>query len=60
MTKNNQHTVANAVRIEIDPSNNNTYLVFKVVDEAFKQKVRENWGNDIPVMMIGQNLVEVQ
>jgi hypothetical protein len=60
MTKNNQHTVANAVRIEIDPSNNNTYLVFKVVDEAFKQKVRENWGNDVPVMMIGQNLVEVQ
>jgi hypothetical protein len=60
MKNNNQHTVANAVRIEIDPANDNTYLVFKVEDEAFKQKVRENWSDDIPVMMIGKSLVEVQ
>ena len=56
--KNNLHTVARAVRIEIDPANDNTYLVFKVEDEAFKQKVRENWGDDVPVMLIGQSLVE--
>jgi hypothetical protein len=58
MTKKNNHTVAHAVRIEIDPVNDNTYLVFKVEDEAFKQKVRENWGDDIPVMVIGKTLVE--
>ena len=56
--KNNIHTVARAVRLEIDPSNDNMYLVFKVVDEAFKQKVRGDWGDDIPVKLTGIELIE--
>jgi hypothetical protein len=51
-------TVARAVRIEIDPTTNDMYLVFRIIDERFKRKVRENWNNDIPVEVQGLSLVE--
>jgi hypothetical protein len=56
--KMNKQTVARAVRVEIDPVDNTTYLVFKIIDESFKQKVRENWNNDVPVVVIGKDLIE--
>jgi hypothetical protein len=51
-------TVANASRIEIDPNTNDMYLVFKVVDQNFKDRVRNNWNKDIPVQLLGKELVE--
>lgn len=51
-------TVARAIRMEVDPNTGDLYLVFKVIDEAFKQRVRENWGADIPLKVLGKDLVK--
>jgi hypothetical protein len=55
---NTPDTIARAVRIEIDPLTGDVYLVFKVIDEAFKQNVRENWEQDIEVKVLGRDLVK--
>ena len=49
-------TVARAVRLEIDPITNETYLVFKVTDLAFSKMVKDNWGEDIQVHLINKEL----
>ncbi len=51
-------TVARAIRMEIDPNTGDLYLVFKVVDEDFKQRVRENWSRDVQLEVMGRDLVE--
>lgn len=53
-----QDTVARAIRMEIDPNTGVLYLVFKVVDEGFKQRVRENWDGDVELKILGKDLVE--
>jgi hypothetical protein len=55
---NTHDTIARAVRIEIDPITNDVYLVFKVIDEAFKQNVRENWEQDVELKILGRDLVK--
>ena len=44
--------------MEIDPNTGDLYLVFKVIDEDFKQRVRENWGADVELKILGRDLVE--
>jgi hypothetical protein len=51
-------TVARAIRMEIDPLTGELYLVFKVIDENFKQRVRDNWGQDVELKILGRELVE--
>lgn len=51
-------TVARAVRMEVDPNTGDLYLVFKIVDEDFKQRVRENWDVDVNLQILGRDLVE--
>lgn len=51
-------TVARAVRMEIDQLTGDLYLVFKVVDESFKQRVRESWMADVELKVLGRDLVE--
>ena len=55
---NNNDTIARAVRIEIDPITDDVYLVFKVIDEAFKKNVRENWEKDVELKILGRDLVK--
>lgn len=55
---NTHDTIARAVRIEIDPITNDVYLVFKVIDEAFKKNVRENWEQDVELKILGRDLVK--
>ena len=55
---NNCDTIARAVRMEIDPLTGDLYLVFKVIDEAFKQNVRENWEQDLELKILGRDLVK--
>lgn len=55
---NTYDTIARAVRIEIDPITNDVYLVFKVIDEAFKQNVRENWEHDVELKILGRDLIK--
>lgn len=52
------HTVAKAVRVEHDPNTDKIYLVFEIVDEGFKQRVKKDWMQDIDVKLVGRNLVE--
>jgi hypothetical protein len=51
-------TVARGIRMDIDPNTGDLYLVFKVIDEDFKQRVRENWGADVELKILGRDLVE--
>jgi hypothetical protein len=53
-------TVARAIRMEIDPITGDLYLVFKVIDESFKQRVRENWMDDVELKLLGRALIEIK
>ena len=57
---NTNDTVARAVRLEVDPATGDLYLVFKVIDESFKQRIRENWEADIELKVLGRTLVELK
>ena len=52
-------TVARAVRMEVDPITGDLYLVFKVIDESFKQRVRDNWMDDVELVLLGKTLKEI-
>jgi hypothetical protein len=51
------HTVARAVRVEHDLSNDTIYLVFEVVDEKLKQQIKLDWMQDIELKLIGKELI---
>jgi hypothetical protein len=53
-------TVARAVRMEVDPITGDLYLVFRVIDESFKQRVRDNWMGDVELVLCGKTLKEVR
>lgn len=52
------HTIAVVNRIEHNPQNDKIYLVFEVIDEGFKQRVKKDWMQDIDVKLVGRELVE--
>jgi hypothetical protein len=52
------HTIAKVIRVERDPYTDKIYLVFEIVDESFKKRVKEDWMQDIDVKIIGKNLIE--
>lgn len=56
--KANLKPVARAVRVEIEPSSGTYFLVFEVVDEGFKAKVKQDWTQDLELRIIGQELIE--
>lgn len=47
------------MRVEEDERSGKIYLVFEVVDEKFKQRIKKDWSTDIPVELIGKELKEV-
>ena len=49
--------VAKAVRMEYDKSSDDVFIVFRIVDEHFKQKVRDDWKDDIELKLINTTLV---
>ena len=53
-------TVARAMRMELDPLTGDMYLVFKVIDEDFKQRVREDWEQDVELKILGKDLKEIR
>jgi hypothetical protein len=57
---NNHDTVARAVRMEVDPLTGDLYLVFKIIDESFKQRIRESWEADVELKILGRSLVEIK
>ena len=53
-------TVARGVRMEVDKLNGDLYLVFKVIDESFKQRIRDNWNDDVELKLLGRDLIELR
>lgn len=53
--KKDMVTVARACRLEFDKNNNDVYIVFKIIDEDFKKRVRENWEKDYQLEMANNN-----
>lgn len=51
-------TVARAIRMEVDPITGDLYLVFRVIDENFKQRIREDWDGDVELLVLGKELEE--
>lgn len=49
-------TVAQAIRIEYNDSTDTMYIVFEIVDEHFKSKIRQDWTQDIELKLIGRSL----
>ena len=51
------HTVAEAVRIEFDEKSGAVYLVFELIDEDFKKRIKEEWTADISLELDGKKLI---
>ena len=51
-----EQTVAVAVRIEHNPDNDELFLVFQIVDEDFKSRIKKDWTQDIDLQLIGKSL----
>ena len=45
-------TVAVAVRIEHIPEHDEVFLVFKIVNERFKKRIKTDWSEDIELKVI--------
>jgi len=43
--------------MEHNPETNELYLVFVIVDEDFKKRIKEDWMQDIELKLLGKNLV---
>ncbi len=52
------HTVAVAVRLEHLPDKDRVFLVFEIIDEQFKQKIKTDWTQDLEVELQGKDLVK--
>ena len=57
MVDSGKKRVAIAVRMEYDQNNDDTFIVFKIIDPALKQKLRDNWDDGIELKMINTSLV---
>ena len=49
--------VAIAVRVEYNQNSDDTYLVFKIIDEEFKNKIKRDWTADVDLKLLGHNLI---
>ena len=54
--KDRYHEVANAVRVEYNKHGNEVFLVFKITDEQFKKRIKDNWEEDVDLKVIERKL----
>lgn len=55
--KNYEEVIAEASRVEYEKSTGRLFIVFEVISEVHKKKIRSEWNNDIEYRLIGTNLV---
>jgi hypothetical protein len=55
--KNYEEVIAKASRVEYDETTGRLFIVFEVVSEVHKKKIRSEWNDDIEYRLIGTNLV---
>jgi hypothetical protein len=58
--KSKYNIVAEVVRIEHSPTDDKVFLVFEIVDEKFKKKIKQDWTQDIDLKIVGKGLEEVK
>lgn len=56
----NFKVVARAVRTEIESKSDKFFLVFEIIDEEFKSKIKKDWNDDIELRIIDKTLVTEQ
>lgn len=56
--KDKYKVIAEACRMESDGGE--LYLVFKIIDEKFKAKIKKDWMRDIDLKIDGKNLYEFE
>lgn len=49
-------TIAQAVRVEYNEHTDELFLVFQVIDEGFKLRIKKDWMEDVSVKIIGKRL----
>ena len=54
--KNFEEAIAEAKRIEIDEKTGKLYIVFEVINEAYRQKIKNEWHKDLEFKLIDKNL----
>ena len=57
MKSSNYKIVAEAVRMECDQNSGELFIVFQVIDEDFKKRIKDNWMEDIDLELVGRKLV---
>jgi hypothetical protein len=55
--KNYEEVIAKASRVEYDKITGRLFIVFEVVSEVYKKKIRSEWNDDIEYRIIGTNLI---
>lgn len=55
----NEKIIAKAVRVEIEERSGTYFLVFEIVDESFRAKIKNNWTQDLKLKILGKDLIEV-
>jgi hypothetical protein len=55
-----EEVVAEAARIEYDEHTGDLFIVFKITNEKYKQKIKKTWTQDIEYRIIEKNLVMIK
>jgi hypothetical protein len=56
--KNFEKILAEAVRVEYEHHTGEVFIVFKVLDNKFKEDIKINWTKDIEYRIIDKHLIE--
>lgn len=49
--------VAEAVRVEFEEKSGALYLVFEIIDEDFKKRIKQDWTADIELELDNKKLI---
>lgn len=49
--------IAEAVRVEYSEHDGELYIVFKVINEFHKQKIKREWNKDIEFVLLDKKLI---
>lgn len=55
--KPDEKTIGIASRIEAEEKTGRLFIVFEIIDEKEKQKIKKNWVEDIEYRIVDRNLV---
>lgn len=53
----NFKVVARAVRTELESKSDRFFIVFEIIDEEFKSKIKKNWDDDIELKILDKTLI---